>query len=81
MLEASSEKIFRDRGDTAGYSGWLLGINIICTTVSVGWVRKVVSLNRGRDIDEVLIKKGWQYHNNHDSSYRQRLNDLVIWNI
>ena len=25
--------------------------------------------------------KGRQYHNNHDSSYHQWLNDLVIWNI
>ena len=49
--------MFRDRGDTTGYSRWQLGINMICTTVPVGRVRKVVSLNIGRDIGEVLIKK------------------------
>ena len=25
--------------------------------------------------------KGRQYHDNHDSSHHQRLNDLIIWNI
>ena len=30
-------------------------------------VGQKTELNRERDISEVLTKKGWQYHYNHDS--------------
>ena len=43
---------------------------------------EVIEGPQRKDIGKVLIiKVGNNYHNNHDSSYHQWLNDLVIWNI
>ena len=50
---------------------------------SFNWVlTEVIEGPQRKDIGKVLIiKVGNNYHNNHDSSYHQWLNDLVIWNI